>query len=261
MPETAPTPQPGLTARIALNGAGWKLSLEVTVPSGPTQLRQLLPLARALTDRVTEATTAALAEQGRTVSCRKGCGACCRQLVMISEVEAHWLNQAVSALPEPGRSQVRARFDKARQRFEQAGLLETLRHPEEWTPESYQPLALAYFRQGVACPFLEEEACSIHPHRPLRCREFLVTSPAAKCANPTPETVDVVEMPLRVARALARFHGPSSGPYLESYVPLVLALEWAEAHPAEAESRPGREWLQLLVDHLREHSPPAAQTG
>jgi Fe-S-cluster containining protein len=253
MNELAPTSQPPLTARIALNGPTWKLSLEVTVPRGPTRLRQLVPLARTLADGVADATAAALAEQGRPVSCGKGCAACCRQLVMISEVEAYGLRDAVEALPEPRRSQTRARFHEARQRLEQAGLVETLRHPEQWTPESYHPLALDYFRQGIACPFLEDEVCSIHPHRPLRCREFLVTSPAAHCADPANATVDVVEFPVRVARALARFHGPSPGPYRERYVPLVLALEWADDHPEEVGPRPGPELLQQLLDNLSDH--------
>jgi Fe-S-cluster containining protein len=36
----------------------------------------------------------------------------------------------------------------------------------------------------MPCPFLEDESCSIHPDRPLVCREYLVTSPAELCAGP-----------------------------------------------------------------------------
>ena len=45
------------------------------------------------------------------------------------------------------------------------------------------------------CPFLEEESCSIHPDRPLVCREYLVTSPAELCAGPTQEGVTPVAVP------------------------------------------------------------------
>ena len=48
---------------------------------------------------------------------------------------------------------------------------------------------------GVPCPFLEDESCSIHPERPLVCREYLVTSPAALCAGPTQEGVTPVAVP------------------------------------------------------------------
>lgn len=35
----------------------------------------------------------------------------------------------------------------------------------------------------TSLPFLEDDACSIHPHRPSVCREYLVTSPAEHCAE------------------------------------------------------------------------------
>ena len=53
----------------------------------------------------------------------------------------------------------------------------------------------AYFALGIPCPFLEEESCSIHPDRPLVCREYLVTSPAELCAGPTQEGVTPVPVP------------------------------------------------------------------
>ncbi len=46
--------------------------------------------------------------------------------------------------------------------------------------------ARRYFHLGIACPFLEDESCSIHADRPISCREYLVTSPAVNCADPKP---------------------------------------------------------------------------
>ena len=40
----------------------------------------------------------AAAEAGKAISCRKGCGACCRQLVPISRTEAERLLSTVAAL-------------------------------------------------------------------------------------------------------------------------------------------------------------------
>ena len=38
--------------------------------------------------------------EGETISCKKGCGACCRQLVPISQVEARRIRDLVEAMPE-----------------------------------------------------------------------------------------------------------------------------------------------------------------
>jgi len=81
----------------------------------------------------------AVAAEGGTVSCKKGCAACCRYLVHVSESEAYYLYELVERLPEPRRSQVRERFAEARRRLQQAGFLETLQQFPMWTgPEIHQ---------------------------------------------------------------------------------------------------------------------------
>src|SRR5229473_8375929 len=117
-----------VTADIELSGPDWRLKTKVTVPKGPTRLIQLLPLAQALTDAAVNAAVKATEEQGQAISCRKGCGACCRQMVPISEVEARRIREVIEELPEPRRSEVLARFGEARRRLEASGLLERLLH-------------------------------------------------------------------------------------------------------------------------------------
>ena len=55
----------------------------------------------------------AAAEAGKAISCHKGCGACCRQLVPISRTEGERLVTLVDAMPEPRRAAVLARFADA----------------------------------------------------------------------------------------------------------------------------------------------------
>src|SRR5262249_53974334 len=114
MREQRPSHETSRTAHVVLNGPGWKMSVQVGVPTGPSRWRQVLPLAQALGDCAVSATTQALAKEGRSVSCTKGCSACCRQLVTISEVEAANLRDLVDALPEPQQVEIRGRFDEAR---------------------------------------------------------------------------------------------------------------------------------------------------
>jgi Fe-S-cluster containining protein len=239
-----------VTVGVELVSADWKLKTTIAAPAGPTRLVELVPLAHALADAVTGLAAQAVEKQGQHISCKKGCGACCRSMVPISEVEARRLRGLVEGLPEPRRSHVLARFAEALRRLGQAGLLDEMRAREQWTDPHYKKVEVQYFRQGVACPFLEDESCSIYADRPATCREFLVTSPAEKCALPTNEEVSVVRLPFRVMSALARFDPVAPPAEHIRWVPLVLALEWAAEHPDEPPPRPGPELVRALFQHV-----------
>jgi Fe-S-cluster containining protein len=207
-----------------------------------------LPLYRSLAESFVAAAVANATDEGRTVSCRKGCGACCRQLVPISELEARRIGEVVAELPEPRRTQVRARFEAARARLDAAGLLELLEQPGRIPAADARTFGLRYFTQGIPCPFLEDESCSIYEERPIACREYLVTSPPENCARPTPETIDCVAVPAQVSRAI-RWLTADAGAPRASWVPLILAPHWAAAHPHEP-PRPGPDLLRELFGRL-----------
>jgi Fe-S-cluster containining protein len=248
---TDPEAGPGfVTANVGLSGPDWQLQARMTVPAGPARLGELLPLVQSLADGVVGAAVKATEEQGEAVSCKKGCGACCRQLVPIAEVEARRIRDLVDGLPEPRRSRVRDRFAQARRWLEAAGLLDKFLHPEGWDEGEGRSIGLRYFLQGIACPFLEDESSSIYEDRPIACREYLVTSPAENCARPSAGAVKCVRLPLKVWTAVARFDPVSDGSRFIRWVPLILAPEWADAHPDEAPPRPGPELLRELLDHL-----------
>lgn len=252
-----PDPAEWATTEFTIKGGGFQMASRVTVPAGPTRLTDLLPLARALADVVVRETCQALDRAGEPISCTKGCGACCRNLVAISEVEARRIRVVVEELPEPRRSTIRARFAEAREGLDGAGLLGPLRAAEHWTEEEYAERVGTYFRAGVACPFLEEGACSIYSERPIACREYLVTSPAENCARPDEGGVARVRLPLAVFNAVARWQVQPLEHMHERWVPLILAPEWAEAHPDDPPPIPGPELLRDLLGHLQ--GPPAGE--
>jgi Fe-S-cluster containining protein len=254
-------PAPGsVTVTVDIPLARGRLKAEVPVPAAPTTPAALLPVFQAVADAVVRAAVQAAEARRQTISCTKGCGACCRQLVPISATEARRLAALVDQAPEPRRSALRARFADAVQWLEEAGLLEKLRRPEPLPREPRQALGLEYFRQGIPCPFLEEESCSIHPDRPLICREHLVTSPAEHCARPSAETVRRVRRPAQVSRALA---GQDAGQTAkaEPWVPPIRAIEWAETEPAEPAARPGAACLPDFFNCLAGGDKPAAAPG
>jgi Fe-S-cluster containining protein len=240
-----------VTIGVELASPDWKLKTTISAPAGPRRLIQLLPLANAMADAVTGMAEQALEKRGEKISCKKGCAACCRSMVPISEVEARRLRQLVEGLPDARRSRVLARYAEALRRLDEAGLLERLRAREQWSEPNNPKIQVDYFLQGIACPFLEDEACTIYRDRPATCREFLVTSPAEKCAEPTNEEVRIVKRPFHVMSALARF---DTGPEAERirWVPLVLALEWAGEHPDISAPRPGPDLMCELFQHVAE---------
>ena len=245
-----PSPPEVASAQFTIEGEHFRLTFRVTVPAGSAQVSDLLPAARALSDTVVRETCQGVEAAGEKISCTKGCGACCRNLVAISEVEARRIRDVVDTLPEPQRSAVRVRFADARQRLERAGLLEKLHAADRWTDADYAALVGIYFQQGIPCPFLEEESCSIYQERPITCREYLVTSPPEYCARLGSEGVRRVRLPLRVFNAVARWQVPPQEHFLERWVPLILAPEWAEAHSADPPPKPGLELLRELLAHL-----------
>jgi Fe-S-cluster containining protein len=210
----------------------------------------MLPLVQVLADRVVDAATETEESQGRKISCTKGCGACCRQFVPIAEVEARYIRDLIERLPEPRRTEVRGRFAAARRRLDEAGILEKLLHPEAWPEGSHREFGLEYFRLGIPCPFLEDESCSIHPDRPIACREYLVTSPAENCAKPTAETVRCVKLPYKIWTALGRVDELRESSRFIHWVPLIVAPEWAEVHPDEPAPMSGPELLQKLLNEM-----------
>src|SRR5437868_13237380 len=129
-----------VTVSVQFKIGGEAVRAEIPVPAGPTHPLPLLPAFQALAEVVVDHAVQSVRAQGKSVSCKKGCGACCRQLVPISPVEARRLRDLVDELPEPRRSQIRARFAEARQRLGQAGILDGLLHPEQLPRGELRPL-------------------------------------------------------------------------------------------------------------------------
>lgn len=246
---TESSPPRMAVASFRLTGDGLDLQARLPVPTGPARVSDLLPAARALSDQIVRETVKSVEASGATVSCRAGCASCCRGLVAISEVEARRLRDLVEAEPEPRRSERRARFDVVRGRLAEAGLLSKLREPARWTPADYNTLVNACFALALVCPFLEDESCSIYEERPIACREYLVTSPAERCAAPTPETIESVKLATKVWNALARA-GTEPGRRFVRWVPLIVAPEWAAAHPDGSAKKPAPELLKSVFDQI-----------
>jgi Fe-S-cluster containining protein len=236
------------TAEIRMSIGGYPVRLDLAVPGVPTRLQDLLPIFQGMANVEVDVAVQTVEQQGLTISCCKGCGACCRQPVPITETEARALVQLVDRIPEPRRSHVRARFVDAHQRLEAAGMLNRIRRWDEVSGPNATEFAVEYFHLGIPCPFLEEESCSIHLDRPLACREFLVTSPAEHCAHPEKEKVQRVPLRGEIFRAARGVDGRLSNS--AGFTLMVLAPEWVAEHADEPPPKPGPAWLQDFFSQL-----------
>lgn len=118
------------------------------------------------------------------VSCRRGCAACCSQMVFdVKPVEVEDLGRH---LRRTGRAEEtlaalrlrRDRYDRVRR--------DHPREPGESDDDWIERVARAFWGVGHPCVFLDEDgACSIHEHRPQSCRRFLVHGPADLCRPQT----------------------------------------------------------------------------
>ena len=220
------------TATLRLTVGDLRIVHPISVPNGPIEAADAVPALQGLVNAVVAA-----AEAGKTVSCRKGCGACCRQLVPVSSSEGERLLRVVDSMPAGRRDALKARFAAAEAAITGAGL-------DQRQGRSDRELSVAYFALGIPCPFLEDESCSIHQERPLICREYLVSSPPELCAGPTQEGVTPLPVP-KVSLAARGLQDEADG-----WFPLALLMAWRRTRPRRTTRRSGPEWVQRFLRQL-----------
>ena len=244
-----------VTGQITLSVNGAPLEMQMTVPAKPVKPHRMLPIFQQMANSFTELAVNAVKTSGKTVSCQAGCGACCRQTVPLAEIEAYQIAELVENLPEPRRSEIRRRFEKACRHFQDLGWFERLDGCADLTDSERKKIISDYFFEGVACPFLENESCSIHKDRPVACREYLVTSPAEHCATFSSETIKTIGLPIKPSESLRKV-GQTRELNPINFVPLILALEWAEKYPEKFALKTGEQWMADFFRNLTDDEIP-----
>ena len=234
---------------LEINIAGEKVQLTVPVPSGLATWEDILPFMRALVKVSSDISQEYFRSRGKPISCKAGCGICCRQRVPIAEFEAHRLRRLVDSMPEPRRSEIIARFHAVEDQVQMAGDAVVFDESAAMSIEEMTRQAGNYFKLMIPCPFLEDESCSIYEERPLKCREYLVTSPALNCADP--EILPVVNLPLPLLVYLTTLFldEESRRPGIH-WVPLDQLMSWTDSHVPEPSSRTGSELLFEFMSKL-----------
>jgi Fe-S-cluster containining protein len=220
------TGQGGNILKVELRTHLGTITANVPVPPEGLQLSAIAVSVMGVADRVVATAVKEEVSPGLSVSCRKGCDACCRQAVPLSLPEAAMIGDIVMAMPRDRRMLVLERFERALERLQREGFAGRSLGPEP-TMDDVQRLGIKYFKLGIPCPFLENGICSIYPYRPIACREYLVTSPAELCSDPGANDVRPVRLKASLTEALAHFAADLlGGPPV--VIPLITALNFGD---------------------------------
>ncbi len=254
-----------VTGNIVLRINGEPVEMEMTVPAFPVKPHRMLPVFQQMASAVVDSCVKAVEDEGKQISCKAGCGACCRQAVPISETEAYQIAELVEAMDEPRRSVVKKRFADALKHFIEIDWFSQLNNLADmassgdpgFSPAEYERVVTGYMDEHIYCPFLVDESCSIHPDRPLVCREYLVTSPAENCQSPTAETIEKVPIFMRPSKAILNVGRTKNMDGISSLM-MIEALDFTARNPESFEEKTGPEWAGEFFTQLskKDVSPP-----
>jgi len=228
----------GRLVKLKLIVYGEPVHLAIHVTNEEAGLADIVPLARAVSDKITAKVNEILRRSGATIPCSKGCSACCDYLVPLAVPEALRLRREVSAMPAA-----------RRQRIETECLGTARRILEKHPPESFGELAEGasseddcellsiaskwYTALGLHCPFLCEGACTIYEERSMACREYFVQTASQACGGGEGEP-ERVNLPVRMSEVLGRLASELEGTGVEGLI-LPLSLIWADDNSERAE--------------------------
>jgi Fe-S-cluster containining protein len=198
---------------------------KVRIPNIPMRLADLVPPMQQLCNGIVELANKKELATGSIISCKKGCGVCCCQLVPLSAPEAFFLYSYIKSLPDEKRKAIEEKFSEIRKAMDSAGIMERLNNIED--TNEHRVLAWDYFRLGMSCPFLEDDSCGIHQIRPFACREYNVTSPSELCADPFHNAIKKIRISRNMTDATAYLTAELCA-IKPTLIPMTLLLEWVE---------------------------------
>ena len=242
------------TFRLALPTPAGELRAEIDVPTRLIPVSDIVPAMRSLGEQALALEAGNSQRAGETLSCQKGCAACCRMLVPVSPPEAFALKDAVARLPAPQRDRILHRLAALRHTLNETGLLGRLVQLSETrtqlSDEEMEPVNRDYYARRLPCPFLDDDVCSLYDARPAACRDLLVTSPAEWCREMDKHPIRAVPVPFRIGTVLSLVWAAMTGG-VARLIPLPVALDWAERHAGENRARHNGEMLlHMGMEHI-----------
>ncbi len=232
------------TISFELDILGEPVRFSIRVAQKQAKLSDIAPLARTLSTKLALVVLDRLRRKGEFVPCRKACSACCNYLIPLSVPEAFRLREELLALPEEqGMAVLESCLDAAKRILDEKPKEFDINELEETDSQILiSQLGKWYTGLKLACPFLSDSLCTSYEHRPVVCREYIVTGSAQLCEDERTDESQIVQMPVSVLQCLGRLTAELEQSNIEA-VMLPLALPWAQ----ENIERGKRTWPALTM--------------
>lgn len=240
-------PGDGRIIRLELDIFGEPVDLFIRVINKQARLADIVPVARAVSTKITDKVTEMVRLNGAHIPCCKGCSACCSYyLVPLAVPEVFRLREETFAMPVIRRLLIERVCLSAAQRI--------LDQPP---PESFAEMATGGAADSAAellntasswyadfklpCVFLYKGVCTIYEQRPTACREYSVTGSSRACGGGAGEP-EKIYIPAKMSEVLGRLASELEGTSLEALI-MPLALIWADENP----HREQRTWPAVMM--------------
>jgi len=236
----------GQIIRLELDIFGEPVDLLICVENKQPTLADIVPLARAVSTKITDKVAEMVLLDGGHIPCRKGCSACCYYLVSLAVPEVFCLRQDTLAMPQMRRlSAERACLSAAQRILGQQPPDLFAEAARAGTADSAAELLNAaskwYADFKLPCPFLCKGICTIYEQRPMVCREHSVTGGSVACGGGAGEAQRIY-IPGRMSEVLGRLASELEGTSVEALI-MPFALIWAD----ENQRRRRRRWPALMM--------------
>ncbi|MBC8469451.1 MAG: YkgJ family cysteine cluster protein [Planctomycetes bacterium] len=231
------------TISFELDIIGRPTRFSICVAQKQARLSDITPLARMLSTKLAIIVLDKLHSNGEFVPCRKGCSACCNYLIPLSVPETFRLREVLAMPTEQGRAVSQSFLDTAKIILnEKSKKFEINESAETSCQIQINQLSKWYASLKLACPFLSNNLCTSYEHRPIACREHIVTDSALLCDDERSDESQIVQIPISILHCLGQMTAELEQSDIEA-VMLPLALPWVQENLERGE----RTWSAVTM--------------
>ena len=232
------------TISFELDIIGQPTRFSICIAQKQARLSDITPLARMLSTKLAIMVLNKLHSNGEFVPCHKGCSACCNYLIPLSVPEAFHLREEVLAMPtEQGRAVSQSFLDTAKIILNEKPKKFDINESAETSCQiQINELSKWYASLKLACPFLSNNLCTSYEHRPIACREHIVTDSTLLCDDEWSDESQIVQMPISILNCLGQLAAELEQSDIEAVI-LPLALPWVQENIERGE----RTWSAVTM--------------
>lgn len=224
---------PSTSWNFEISAGNKTIALTLLANHDQASLSDLVPVVHQVCDIINGLTIENENENGKSISCQKGCASCCSYMVSLSSAEAFYLQKHILSLPGEKRRPILHSFLRAARKIA-ANKIPPIDETASGQSDCLEAISNWYQKLNIKCPFLKDNACSQYQARPLACREHLVTSNPKACLASSATLANIVELPISSAETLMHISNRVESTFEEAVI-LPLAMVWCNSNSHRGE--------------------------